>query len=91
MRVLLAVVLVCISGSAIADVRGLPVAPPKGPQADAETERWLTTVRERADHGGGLVVRGTHVGDQAVVAVTLGELSHAAVLDKEREPGATAA
>jgi hypothetical protein len=29
--------------------------------------------RARADHGGWLVVRGTHVGDQAVAAVTLGE------------------
>jgi hypothetical protein len=72
-------------GDARADVRGIPVKHPSGPAAEAETERWIQIVRARADHGGWLVVRGTHVGDQAVAAVTLGELSHAAVLDKERE------
>jgi len=84
MRVLLVVALLLHGTAALADVRGLPVKHPEGAAAEAETERWLELVREKGDQGGWLVVRGTHVGDQAVVAVTLGELSHAAVLDKER-------
>jgi hypothetical protein len=81
----IAIAAVLIGGMARADVRGIPVKHPRGAAADAETERWISIVRERADHGDWLVVRGTHVGDQAVAAVTLGELSHAAILDKERE------
>jgi len=85
-RVVLTLLLVGgAAASARADVRGIPVKHPSGAGADAETERWIQIVRDRGDHGGWLVVRGTQVGDQAVAAVTLGELSHAAVLDKERE------
>ena len=45
----------------------------------------MKTVRDKADHGGWLVVRGTHVGDQTVAALTRATLSHAVVLDKEKE------
>src|SRR6187551_3801189 len=83
MRALSAVLVLC--STAYADLPGVPIKTPEGAAADAETDRWMKIVRERGDHGGWLVVRGTHVGDQAVAAVTLGELSHAAVLDKERE------
>jgi protein tyrosine phosphatase (PTP) superfamily phosphohydrolase (DUF442 family) len=68
-----------------AEIGGLPVRPPSGPAAAAQTAEWVKTVREKGDHGGWLVVRGTHVGDQAVATVTLGTLSHAVVLDKEKE------
>jgi protein tyrosine phosphatase (PTP) superfamily phosphohydrolase (DUF442 family) len=67
-----------------ADLPGAPVRVPAGRVAEAETDRWLELVKEKADHGGWLVVRGSHPGDQAVAAATLGLLSHAAVLDKER-------
>jgi tyrosine-protein phosphatase SIW14 len=66
------------------DIPGMPVRVPTGPAAEAETDRWMQLVKEKADHGGWLVVRGSHKGDQAVAAVTLGLLSHAAVLDKEK-------
>jgi len=67
-----------------AEIPGAPVRVPTGPAAEAETDRWMAVVKEKADHGGWLVVRGTHKGDQAVAAVTMGLLSHAAVLDKEK-------
>ena len=51
----------------------------------AQTDAWVKTVRDKADHGGWLVVRGTHVGDQTVAALTRATLSHAVVLDKEKE------
>jgi protein tyrosine phosphatase (PTP) superfamily phosphohydrolase (DUF442 family) len=66
------------------NIPGVPVRRPTGPAAEAETDRWMKLVAEKADHGGWLVVRGTHKGDQAVAAVTLGLLTHAAVLDKEK-------
>lgn len=63
---------------------GVPVRTPRGPAAEAETDRWMKLIEEKADHGGWVVVRGTHKGDQAVAMVTMGLLSHAAVLDKEK-------
>ncbi|HWJ57826.1 MAG TPA: YiiX/YebB-like N1pC/P60 family cysteine hydrolase [Vicinamibacterales bacterium] len=58
---------------------------PAGPAAEAETDAWVKTVREKADNGGWLVVRGTRVGDQTVAALTRATLSHAVVLDKQKE------
>jgi protein tyrosine phosphatase (PTP) superfamily phosphohydrolase (DUF442 family) len=69
--------------AAHADLRGAPVRTPTGPAAEAETDRWVKLVEEKADDGDWLVVRGSHKGDQAVAAVTLALLSHAAVLDKQ--------
>jgi protein tyrosine phosphatase (PTP) superfamily phosphohydrolase (DUF442 family) len=66
------------------DLPGAPVKRPTGAAAEAETDRWMRLVRDEADDGGWLVVRGSHVGDQAVAAATLGTLSHAAVLDKQK-------
>jgi hypothetical protein len=77
--------LVVWCSTALADVPGVPIQAPHGAAAEAETDRWMKIVREKGDHGGWLVVRGTHVGDNAVGAVTLGQLTHAAVLDKEKE------
>jgi protein tyrosine phosphatase (PTP) superfamily phosphohydrolase (DUF442 family) len=74
----------CLAPLARADLPGAPVRVPTGPAAEAETDRWMQLVKEKADHGDWLVVRGSHPGDQAVVAATLGWLSHAAVLDKEK-------
>jgi len=64
---------------------GLPVKKPTGPAAEAQTEAWMKIIRDKADHGGWLVVRGTHIGDQTIAALTAAKLSHAAVLDKEKE------
>jgi protein tyrosine phosphatase (PTP) superfamily phosphohydrolase (DUF442 family) len=58
---------------------------PSGARAETQTDRWVAEVRQKGVHGGWVVVRGTHVGDHAVAAVTFGTLSHAAVLDKEKE------
>src|SRR6478735_3881445 len=78
-------VAILISPAARAQLPGVPVRPPSGAVAEAVTDQWMQQVRQKGDHGGWIVVRGTHVGDQAVAAVTLGTLSHAAVLDKEKE------
>src|SRR4051794_33104237 len=84
-RVLLSLaLLISLAPATRADLPGAPVRIPTGPAAEAETDRWMQLVREKGDQGGWLVVRGSHPGDQAVAAVTLGVLSHAAVLDKER-------
>src|SRR5688572_208136 len=64
---------------------GLPVKPPSGPIAEQQTDAWMKIIRDKADHGSWLVVRGTHIGDQTVAALTAAKLSHAAVLDKEKE------
>jgi hypothetical protein len=45
----------------------------------------MKVIGDKADHGGWLVVRGTHIGDQAVAALTAGTFSHAAVLDKDKQ------
>jgi protein tyrosine phosphatase (PTP) superfamily phosphohydrolase (DUF442 family) len=74
-----------VSTAARAQLPGAPVRAPRGAVAEAVTDQWVQEVRQKGDHGGWIVVRGTHVGDQAVAAVTLGTLSHAAVLDKEKE------
>jgi protein tyrosine phosphatase (PTP) superfamily phosphohydrolase (DUF442 family) len=68
-----------------AEMPGVPVRKPAGPAAEAETDAWVKTVREKADNGGWLVVRGTRVGDQTVAALTRATLSHAVVLDKQKE------
>src|SRR5437763_8406220 len=68
-----------------AEVPGLPDHKPEGPAAEAQTDVWMTIVREKADNGGWLVVRGTRLGDQTVAAVTRATLSHAVVLDKQKE------
>jgi protein tyrosine phosphatase (PTP) superfamily phosphohydrolase (DUF442 family) len=68
-----------------AEIPGLPVRKPEGAVAEAQTDAWLKTVRDKGDHGGWLVVRGTHVGDQTVAALTHATLSHAVVLDKQKE------
>jgi tyrosine-protein phosphatase SIW14 len=49
------------------------------------TETWMTTVRDKADHGDWLVVHGRDVGDQALAAETGGALADAVVLDKDRD------
>lgn len=68
-----------------AETPGLPVRKPEGRVAEAETDAWVKTVREKGDQGGWLVVRGTNVGDQTVAALTRATLSHAVILDKQKE------
>jgi len=79
-----ALLLTLLPSVAHADLPGAPVRIPAGPAAEAETDRWMQIVKEKAGQGDWLVVRGSHPGDQAVAAATLGWLSHAAVLDKEK-------
>src|SRR3954447_9509992 len=79
-----ALLLLALPSSPRADIPGAPVRTPTGPAAEAETDRWLALVKEKAVQGGWLVVRGSHPGDQVVAAATMGWLSHAAVLDQER-------
>src|SRR5262245_63888678 len=70
---------------AVAEIPGLPVRKPEGRVAEAETDAWVKTVREKGDQGGWLVVRGTRVGDQTVAALSRATLSHAVILDKQKE------
>jgi protein tyrosine phosphatase (PTP) superfamily phosphohydrolase (DUF442 family) len=70
--------------AARADLAGAPVRIPSGPAAEAETDRWMALVNQKGLQGGWLVVRGSHPGDQAVAAATMGWLSHAAVLDQDK-------
>jgi len=80
-----ATILLSAAPPAGAEIPGLPVRKPEGPAAEAQTDAWVKTVRDKADHGGWLVVRGTHVGDQTVAALTRATLSHAVVFDKQKE------
>jgi len=79
--------LVLAAGAAlfVALYAGRPQAPPVGTAAVRETERWLGIIRKQAQHGYWLVVRGTHPGDQVVAAATAARLTHAALLDAERD------
>ena len=70
--------------------RGRRGAGPAGSQARRPRGRgadraWVKIVREKADNGGWLVVRGTGAGDQLVAAAARATLSHAVVLDKQKE------
>jgi hypothetical protein len=67
------------------DIPGVPVKVPSGAAAEAQTDAWMVTVKDHAEDGDWLVVRGSHVGDQLVAAATLGRLTHAVVLDKQRQ------
>lgn len=60
---------------------GAPELPPVGLEAARLTDRWVEITERRARHGDWIVVRGTHVGDQAVAAGSAAELTHAAVYD----------
>jgi hypothetical protein len=64
---------------------GRPELTPEGEEAERVTEEWMRVLAARAHHGYWIVVRGTHPGDQVVAAATAGTLTHAAVLDLERE------
>lgn len=82
--VLSLVVAVAIAAGIYYFYAGSPEAPPVGLAAAQETDRWMRTIDERAEHGYWLVVRGTHPGDQFVAAATASRLTHAAILDEPR-------
>lgn len=65
--------------------RGHPELEPTGERAEAETAEWLRIVREQGKAGYWIVVRGTHPGDQVVAAASNARLTHAAVLDADRQ------
>ncbi|HTE56726.1 MAG TPA: YiiX/YebB-like N1pC/P60 family cysteine hydrolase [Kofleriaceae bacterium] len=56
-----------------------------GPEFENETASWLRAIRARAGSGMWLVVRGYHVGDDIIAIASNSPLSHACVLDLERE------
>lgn len=64
---------------------GAPEPTPVGLAASRLTDEWLSTLRQRAENGYWIVVRGTHIGDQVVAAGSAAELTHAAVYDRERD------
>jgi tyrosine-protein phosphatase SIW14 len=63
---------------------GRPEAPPVGTAASRQTDLWLELIRKQGKQGYWIVVRGTHPGDQVVAAATAARLTHAAMLDLER-------
>jgi tyrosine-protein phosphatase SIW14 len=64
---------------------GRPEPTPVGLDAQQTTEAWLTRIRENAQNGYWIVVRGTHIGDQVVAAGSAAQLTHAAVYDREHD------
>jgi tyrosine-protein phosphatase SIW14 len=70
---------------AAAELPNPPAREPAGLAAEAQTDAWVKMVREKADNGGWLVVRGTGAGDQLVTVAARATLSHAVVLDKQKE------
>ena len=83
-RILVAVGLVAVAGLLFLLSPGRPPKRPVGVDAALVTDTWMQTVKDKAEHGYWLVVRGTHIGDQFVAGVTASPLSHAAVYDAER-------
>lgn len=76
-----------IAGIAIAGFltvyEGRPEGTPSGALAERITAEWMSRLASDAQQGYWLVVRGTHFGDQVVAAGSGGELTHAALLDRE--------
>jgi tyrosine-protein phosphatase SIW14 len=64
---------------------GAPQSVPENSASERTTERWLRIIRERAENGYWIVIRGTHIGDQVVAAGSAASFTHAAVYDKERD------
>ena len=62
----------------------LIVHPPAEPIRHEQSDKWLAVIQERAQPGDWLVIRGYTPSDNLVVAATNIPLSHAAVLDKEK-------
>ena len=71
-------------GAGLSLYGGRPEAPPVGTAASQETDRWLAAIKQHAQNGYWIVVRGTHPGDQVVAAASAARLTHAALLDVPR-------
>ncbi len=56
-----------------------------GPKYQAETKSWQRVLNERGDNGMWLVTRGYHRGDDVVAIATASALSHAAILDLDKQ------
>ena len=56
-----------------------------GPEYEAETKSWQRVLNERGDNGMWLVTRGYHRGDDVVAIATASALSHAAILDLNKQ------
>ena len=79
-----AIVALLAGGAFVTIYPGRPQPTPVGTEAARVTDHWVDVVRRRAEHGYWLVVRGTHIGDQAVAAGSAATLTHAAIYDAER-------
>ena len=56
-----------------------------GPAYQSEVQSWQDAVRTHGQSGYWIVVRGYHRGDDVIAMSTNSELSHAAILDAERQ------
>ena len=61
------------------------VKPPPEPLRSEQTASWLKVVRDKAQDGDWLVLRGYHDTDDLVAAATNYPLSHAVIIDRTRE------
>jgi hypothetical protein len=57
----------------------------QGREYEDEIASWMAAIRAMAGNGMWLVVRGYHLGDDIIAVATNSPLSHASVLDRERE------
>jgi len=65
--------------------QALTVRPPPDDIRNAQTNRWMATIKEKAAPGDWLVTRGYTDSDNLVVAATNIPISHTAVLDNDRD------
>ena len=56
-----------------------------GPEYEAETKSWMQTLQTQGGNGMWLVTRGDHPGDDVVAIATTSALSHAAILDLDKQ------
>jgi hypothetical protein len=80
--ILVAALVIALAAS-LTIYEGRPESAPSGELAERTTAEWLRRITDDAEQGYWLVVRGTHIGDQVVAAGSAGELTHAALLDRE--------
>lgn len=81
--VVLLSMLVTLTASGCAATSGLKRK--MGPEFKVETHSWIHAIHQLGGNGKWLVTRGYHTGDDAVALATNSPLTHAAVLDVDRQ------
>lgn len=72
----------CLAALAYFQTTGnAPPLPQHGEATEAETRAWIAAIREHAQDGDWIAIRGYHAADHLVAGATLKPLSHAAILD----------